>query len=473
MKSFKKGIIFTSLGTYSNFLVQLIVNMILSRILTPKDYGVVAIMQVFIIFFNLMIESGMGPAIIQNKTLNDSDYKNIFNFSAIFSIILAICFGFLGNLLAVIYNNDIYLNLTWVQAISIVFNGLNIVPTALLNKRMKFKTVNFTLIVSNFFAAIVGITTALLGSGVYSLLYSAITSAFLNFILNRHITKITLSPKLEKRSIVEIWDFSKNQFGFNFINYFSRNSDNILIGKFMGDIYLANYSKAYQLLMLPNQMFLSVINPVLQPVLSEYQDDVEYIKSFYYKIIQFLGLIGVPLSVFLSTSSRQIIFFMFGHQWGAAVVPFSILSLTVWCQLTVSTTGSIFQARNQANILFFTGSISALILVTSIIIGIYMGSIITVSYMLSIGFIINFFVSFYQLIKFTLKGDMINFYKNFITPFILGIITFLVLLLIKNINIQDILLSFMINGIIFLLTVSLFIYFTKEKDLIHLFLIKR
>ena len=219
MKSFKKGIIFTSLGTYSNFLVQLIVNMILSRILTPKDYGVVAIMQVFIIFFNLMIESGMGPAIIQNKTLNDSDYKNIFNFSAIFSIILAICFGFLGNLLAVIYNNDIYLNLTWVQAISIVFNGLNIVPTALLNKRMKFKTVNFTLIVSNFFAAIVGITTALLGSGVYSLLYSAITSAFLNFILNRHITKITLSPKLEKRSIVEIWDFSKNQFGFNFINY--------------------------------------------------------------------------------------------------------------------------------------------------------------------------------------------------------------------------------------------------------------
>lgn len=472
MKSFKKGIIFTSLGTYSNFLVQLIVNMILSRILTPKDYGVVAIMQVFIIFFNLMIESGMGPAIIQNKTLNDSDYKNIFNFSVIFSIILGICFGFFGNLLAVIYNNDIYLNLTWVQSISIVFNGLNIVPTALLNKRMKFKTVNFTLIVSNFFAAIVGIITALLGSGVYSLLYSAITSAFLNFILNRHITKITLSPKLEKSSIVEIWDFSKNQFGFNFINYFSRNSDNILIGKFMGDVYLANYSKAYQLLMLPNQMFLGVINPVLQPVLSEYQDNIEYIKNFYYKIIQFLGLIGVPLSVFLSTSSRQIIFFVFGHQWGAAVVPFSILSLTVWCQLTVSTTGSIFQARNQANILFFTGSISALILVTSIIIGVFSESIVGVSISLSIGFFFAFFWNFSQLIVRSLHSSFIEFLILFKPAAFLGVITFITLHLESYFDPKNYAISLLIRGLIFILVMTSYIIFTDQKNNIKILLKK-
>jgi len=470
LKNFRKGLLFTSIGTYSNFLVQLVVNMILSRILTPKDYGVVAIMQVFIIFFNLMIESGMGPAIIQNKNLNNSDYKNIFTFSGFFAIILAIFFGIFGNLLAIIYNNDIYIYLTWVQSISILFNGLNIVPTAILNKRMQFRAVNFSLVFSNICSAIVGITTALLGYGVYSLLFSAITASFLNFILNRFFTKLKFSKNLEKESIKEIWDFSKNQFGFNFINYFSRNSDNILIGKFMGATSLANYSKAYQLLMLPNQMFLSVINPVLQPVLSEYQDDVAYIKSFYYKIIHLLGLVGIPLSVFLSTSSRQIIFFMFGNQWEGAVVPFSILALTVWCQLTVSTTGAIFQARNQANILFFTGSISAIILVSSIIVGLFSKSIVGVAIGLSIGFFISFFWNFSQLIARSLHSSFLEFLILFRSSVFLGIITFIALYFESYYDPKNYFFSLLLRGVIFIGIMSVYIIFTNEKNNIKIML---
>ncbi|MDD3016381.1 MAG: lipopolysaccharide biosynthesis protein [Lactococcus chungangensis] len=466
MKNFKKGMLFTSIGTYSNFFVQLLVNMILSRILTPKDYGVVAIMQVFIIFFNLMIESGMGPAIIQNKNLNNSDYKNLFNFSAIFSIILAICFGLFGNILALFYSNDIYKILTWVQSISILFNGLNIVPTAILNKRMQFKEVNFSLVFSNICSAIVGITTAILGYGVYALIYSAIISALFNFIWNRFFTKLTFSNKFKKESIIEIWDFSKNQFGFNFINYFSRNSDNILIGKFMGDSALANYSKAYQLLMLPNQMFLRVINPVLQPILSEYQDDVEYIKNFYYKIIHLLGLIGIPLSIFLSTSSHQIILLMFGNQWGEAVIPFSLLALTVWCQLTVSTTGAIFQARNQVKLLFFTGFVSAIILVTSIIIGIFLNSIVGVSISLSVGFFIAFFWNFSQLIIKSLNSSFFEFLRIFKPSILLGVITFCALYLESYCDPENYFISLLLRGIIFIIVMIGYIMLTDEKNTI-------
>lgn len=472
MKNFKKGMLFTSIGTYSNFFVQLVVNMILSRILTPKDYGVVAIMQVFIIFFNLMIESGMGPAIIQNKNLNNLDYKNLFNFSAIFAIILAIGFGLFGNILASLYNNDIYRVLTWIQSISILFNGLNIVPTAILNKRMQFKAVNFSLVFSNMCSAIVGITAAFLGYGVYALIYSAITAAFFNFICNRFFTKMTFSKKLDKRSIIEIWDFSKNQFGFNFINYFSRNSDNILIGKFMGAAPLANYNKVYQLLMLPNQMFLSVINPVLQPVLSEYQDDVEYIKSFYYKIIHLLGLIGIPLSIFLSTSSRQIILFMFGNQWVEAVVPFSILALTVWCQLTVSTTGAIFQARNQVKLLFFTGFVSAIILVSSIVIGLFSNSIVGVAISLSIGFFISFFWNFSQLIVNSLYSSFFEFLKIFRSSVFLGLITFCALYFESYFDPKNYFISLLLRGAIFTIVMVGYVMLTDEKNKIKMLLKK-
>lgn len=464
----KKGFLYTALGTYSNFFLQLIIQMVLSRLLTPKDYGVVAIMQVFIVFFAMLIESGMGPAIIQNKTLTDKDNRVLFNFSAIFAIVIAVFFGLFGYLLSWIYGNSIYQALTWIQAISVLFNGLNIVPTALLNKEKQFKLVNISIVSGNLVAGIVGVTLAFLGAGVYSLIISAIISAVITFSLNRFFTKISFNRSWDTKALKQIWNFSKNQFGFNFINYFSRNSDNILIGKFMGAAPLANYNKAYQLLLLPNSLFLGVVNPVLQPVLSEFQDEPEKIKEVYYKIIHLLALLGMPLSVFLSLMSKQIIFFMFGTQWQMAVFPFSVLALTVWVQLTGSTTGSIFQARNHAKRLFFTGSVSAVILVSSIIIGIILGNVNRVALSLSLGFMVNFFWSFYQLIVKSLEDKMMEFLKEFIFPFFLAVIMFGILKLIALLSISNIFLSLIVNGLVFLAVMALFIAVTPERKYIKM-----
>ncbi|MCT1185681.1 hypothetical protein EFL96_07410 [Lactococcus lactis] len=84
----REGFTFTAIGTYSNFLIQIIVQAILSRLLSPREYGIIAIMQVFIVFFAMLVEAGMGPAIIQNKKLTNRDNMNLFNFSAIFSILI-------------------------------------------------------------------------------------------------------------------------------------------------------------------------------------------------------------------------------------------------------------------------------------------------------------------------------------------------------------------------------------------------
>ena len=186
----REGFTFTAIGTYSNFLIQIIVQAILSRLLSPREYGIIAIMQVFIVFFAMLVEAGMGPAIIQNKKLTNRDNMNLFNFSAIFSIIFAIIFGFLGLLLTKIYMNPAYTYLTWIQSISILFIGLNIVPTALLNKRKQFKAVNFSTVVGGVLSGVVGVTMAFLGFGIYSLIASAITTAFVSFCLNRYFANI-------------------------------------------------------------------------------------------------------------------------------------------------------------------------------------------------------------------------------------------------------------------------------------------
>ena len=458
-QSFKSGIFFTAIGKFSNVITTLVVNAILSRLLSPDDYGVVAIVQVFILFFQMLVEAGMGPAIIQNKKLSDKDIGILFNYSIILAIVLSLTFGFFGNFLAYFYDNQIYLNISWIQSIAILINGLNVVPVALLNKEKKFKEVNVNQILASACGGLIGVLFAYLGFGVYALIFQAITLSLVFFVRNLLAVHIQFQKGLDSIVIKKILEFSINQFGFNFINYFSRNADNIMVGKVMGPAALGNYSKAYQLLMMPNSILLGIITPVLQPVLSEYQDDVRVVKDTFFKVINVLALLGVPISIFLSFFSGEIIEFLFGNQWDEAILPFRILALTVWIQMTLSCTGSIFQARNKARELMITGTISALILVSSIFIGVFTQNLVQLAISLSIGFMVNFLVSFYRLMHFVLDDTLFSLLKIFVKPFIIGLVVFTGLSFTKNITINNVFFYLIVEGGIFgiLFLIGLFI----------------
>ena len=465
-QALKSGIIFTAIGKFSNVITNLIVNAILSRLLSPSDYGVVAIVQVFIIFFQMLVEAGMGPAIIQNKKLSNRDIGVLFNYSIILAIILSLIFGFFGNFLVYFYNNSIYLKISWIQSIAIFISGLNVVPNALLNKEKRFKEVNCNQVLASIFSGLVGVLFAYLGFGVYSLIFQAITLALVFLIRNIAAVRIQFQKELDIKVLKKILEFSINQFGFNFINYFSRNADNILVGKIMGPAALGNYSKAYQLLMMPNSILLGIISPVLQPVLSDYQDDVVIIKETFFKVINFLALVGVSLSIFLSIYSREIIEFLFGNQWEKAILPFRVLALTVWIQMTLSSTGAIFQARNKARELMVTGTISAVILVSSIFIGVFTQDLVKLAICLSIGFLLNFLVSFYRLMHLVLESTLTSFIKVFIKPFMVGGVVFLGLILTKNIVITNVFLYLVVESIAFGVLFLLGLIVTGELKLI-------
>ena len=138
----KKGMLYTAVGQYSNVLIQLIMNMILSRLIPVEEFGIVATVQVFLVFFQTVVTSGFGPAIIQNKELSKKDYGSLFNFMTVFSLALAILFGLSGQVVAKIYGNIIYVRLFWLMAIIVFTEGMKVVTTAVLNKDLQFKTIN-------------------------------------------------------------------------------------------------------------------------------------------------------------------------------------------------------------------------------------------------------------------------------------------------------------------------------------------
>lgn len=464
----KVGFLFTGIAKFSNVIINLIVNAILSRILTPEEYGVVSIVQVFIIFFQLFVEAGMGPAIIQNKKLTDKDNSILFNFSLIVAFGLAILYGLFGYILSYVYSNRIYISLSWLQTFSIFFNGLNVVPTAILNKNKKFKEVNFNFIIANIFSGLGGVLSALAGLGVYSLIIASIILTLISFILNFRKSSIRLVKEWDRRVLQSILGFSVNQFSFNFINYFSRNADNILIGRFIGPAALGNYNKAYQLLMMPNNVLLGIINPVLQPVLSDYQNDVLLIRETYFKILRLLALVGVSISVFLSIFSKEIILFLFGNQWSAAVFPFQVLATTVWVQMTLSSTGAIFQARNKTRELLTTGIYSAIILVSSIIVGIIIGNLNSVAISLTIGFYINYFMNFSRVMKLALNSNIFEMLKEFKNPFIIGLIELVVMKIVYQMvsGINSVFVILLISGLIFGVVFLVLSYLLGEIDLL-------
>lgn len=427
----RSGVLYTAMGKYSNVLIQLVINAVLSRLLNPYDYGVVSVIQVFLLFFTTLADAGLGPAIIQNKTLTAHDNRVLFTYSILLSLMLGVVFAVCSPLVAWFYDDRQYIPLTLSMCFVLMAQGINMVPNALMDKAKRFKEVNIRLVIANLAGGVAGILCAFCGLGAYALIVSFLVPPLVAFALNMWLLRLRPARHTDRRSLDKIYQFAKSQFGFNFVNYFSRNMDKILVGRLMGPVALGNYAKSYQLLMMPNQVLMGVLNPVLLPVLSDYQDDLAYIRTTYMKIVRVLALIGVPLSVFLSIESRDIVFFLFGDQWGEAVAPFAILALTVWIQMTLSSTGAIFQTLGRTKYLFWNGCITAVLLVGATVIGCAFGDLVSLSVSLSIGFMLNFIVIYWMMMVKTLDSDFWLLLKQFIKAFLIGAVLFMVLFSMK------------------------------------------
>lgn len=463
MTGLRIGLMYTTLGRYGNFLITLIVNAILSRLLTPTDYGVVAIIMVFVTFFQLLSNVGIGPAIVQSKKLNAQDVSSLYGFSVLFSIILPILFLIVGLGLCLFYDNKIFFPLSLILSISLVFYTLVIVPDALLTKEKRFMEINLIFLASTIVGGIVGIFMALNGFGVYSLVWNNAITSFINYGLKNRLVRIKIR-KLSRESFNKIKTFVKNQFFASLITYLGKNLDNLLIGKNLGASNLGNYSKAYQLIMYPNFLFASIINSILLPFLSDIQEDTREISLMYLNILKILLLFGIPMSLFMTLYGKQIIFFIFGTQWTKAIFPFEILSLSVWIQMVQASAEPIFQAKNRTDQLLNTSIFSLVTIVIALAIGLLLGTINYVSIFLTLSFFISLTYRMYILMKKVLFVDLKTFLKTFEKPVLIGIIYLMVGSISKkyieiiNSNFYQLMLA----GIIWMMTLFLLLFVFGE-----------
>lgn len=461
----KKGILINFLARYANIIIHILTTAILARLLTPAEFGVVAVVVVFTTFFSLLTEMGIGPAIIQQQDLSERETSHIFIFTVCVGFVTSIIFFLLAPWVAAFYKDMVYASITRILAITIFFSTATIVPIALLNKRHQFALVSKVSITANLIVSILTVWLVFQGFSFYSIALRSVLLSSSIFILTLIFSKPILRLEFQRNSLKKIFNFSIYQFLFNLINYFSRNLDNLLIGKFLGVSSLGLYDKAYSLMMYPVQNLTHVITPILHPVLAKYQNDHQFIYDTYLRLVKILALVGIPISVFFYFSSAEIIYIFYGDKWLAIVPTFRILAITIWIQVILSSSGTIFQIVNRADMLFYSGALSAVIMITAIIAGVMQENLELLAKYLLIAFIINFFQAYYFLIHKVLRQSLKNFYFLLLKPITIGIIMSIILSTV-SLKIDNLYISLFVKLGISFFSYAILLYFTKEYNFI-------
>lgn len=408
----KQGTITVFITRYSGIIIGLIVNSVLARLLSPSEFGIVGVVTVFISFFNILSDIGLGVAIVQNQSLSNKDVSDIFKLSVFLSFGLAISFAALSYAIAWFYQNEVYIVISKLLAINVLFSALTVVPKSLLIKAKSFKAIGTIEVCISLITGILAIAMAQSDWSYYAIIWRSIISSIFVFIFFYYFSGLKLAQGFSLRGARKIARYSMHQFAFNFINYFSRNLDNILIGKYMGSQSLGIYNQAYQLMMYPISNLTHVITPVLHPILAKFQDNIKVIFTEYMKVVKVLTLIGIPISIFIYFSSEEIIYLVLGERWGEVAPILKILSISIWVQMISSSAGAIFQATGRTDLLFKLGLASASVLIAAIMMGtLYFKSLTITAYSLVASFLISFVLIFFVLMRYIFHKPAMTFFR--------------------------------------------------------------
>ena len=463
------GVFWSAVEKYSGLVVSIGVSMVLARILSPQEYGVVAIATVLIHFLQMFCTMGIGPAIIQRNDLTQKDLNSIFTFSLSVGLLLSICFWGGASLIAFFYDNKQLVPICHILSIQLFFAAANMVPNALMNKNKRFKDIARRTLILHLITGVLSIIAALYGAGVYALLISPVLTAIGIFLWNRVYYKVYIDWEYNLEPIKRIFSFSSYQFLFEFVNYFSRNLDKLIIGKYMNIGALGIYEKSYRLMQLPMQNITSVINPVLQPVLKDLQDDKGDLGKKYAKIVKFVATLSFPIGIILSGMATECIHFFYGGKWDSAIPVFRILALSLPLQMILSTSGAIYMVCNNTKMQFWLGIRNTVTTVIGFFIAAFLfGTIESMAWAWTITLLINFFFTYYLLYRYVLCISVTSLIKELVRPAISGCVLFVFFILCEHTHINNsILFSVFFKGVFSLVLTLSCIQITGQYNIIH------
>lgn len=464
-KDLLNGIFWSAIEKYSVLVVSIVVSMVLARLISPDDFGAVTIATIIISFLAIFSTMGIGPAIIQKKDLSSNDINSIFSFSTFLAFIFSLLFFASSNVISSFFENPKLIPVCRILSIHIFFSTLNMVPSALMAKNKRFKEIAKITVTIQILVGLVAVYAAWNGIGIYALLIAPIVTSISIFFVNKFYYPVKFIFPPDYKAIKKIFSYSFFQFCFEFVNFFSRNLDKLIIGKIISSESLGYYDKAYRLMQLPATQLTGVITPVLQPVMTSLQDNMSEMALKYNKIIAIIGAISFPLSIYLYCSGPEIIPIFFGDNWDNAIKPFQILSISLATQMILSTSGGIWQSCNATKYLFIVGLLNSSITTIGFIIGACLGKTIEfIAAAWTTTSIINFFTTYLIMYKKILMANFFSMLKGLALPTLNSLILLIIMFFFKQYSYElHPLVLLIVKTLTFAFITFAFFYYQKKK----------
>lgn len=377
------GIGWTGLTQIVRLSLQLIIIAILSRLLSPTEFGLIGMIIVFTGFIKLINDLGLGSALIQKSDIEACHLNSVFWINILTGIALTIITMAIAPLIASFYNEPSLIPITVALSFNSLFGSVSLVQNALIRKQLNFRLLFWIETSAVVGAGILSIGFALSGAGVWSLVIQSLVYLLISAIFLWINSPWRPELSIDINSIKDLLGFSSNLLGFNSINYWIRNLDNLLVGKYIGPTSLGIYTRAYSLMLLPISQISGVLTQVMFPVMSTIQQDITRVKRVYLQSTRMIGLITFPIMIGLLVVAEPFILVLYGEEW-QEVIPLLQLFCLVGISQSISTTqGWLYTSQGRTDIFFRWAVFAGIIRITGILIGLNWGLMgIAVAYLL-------------------------------------------------------------------------------------------
>jgi PST family polysaccharide transporter len=370
-----QGVVFTGGGQAVRFALQFLSTVVLARLLTPDDFGVIAMVMAVAGFIGLFKDLGLSTATVQRRELS------VAQVDAMFWIGLAVSAGLSGltaamaPLIAWFYGEPRLVSIAVAVGGAFLLTGLGVQHLALLRRQMRFAALAAVEVAASAAGVAAAIVLAALGARYWALVGLILVQAAASSAGAWTVCGWVPGRPRRAAGIRGMVVFGANLTGFNAVNYLMRNLDNVLIGWYWGAAPLGLYSRAYQLMLLPLQQVNAPLASVAVPTLSRLQDEAVRYRRAYIEVVEKLNLIVMPPVAFAAATSDWLILLVLGERWEGAARIFLWLSLGALLQPMSNTTGWLFITQDRTADMFRWGIVGSTLATASFVIGLPFGPV--------------------------------------------------------------------------------------------------
>ena len=452
-----KGLFWSSVERFSNQGVQFVFSIILARLLSPSDYGIIAMVTIFFAVAQSFVDSGFSNALIRKTDRVEEDLSTCFYFNIGVGIIAYIVLFLIAPLVASFYNQPILSPIIRITGLGVVLNSLCVVQQALFTIKIDFKSQAKVTLSATIISGVVGVVLAYQGYGVWALVWKGVVLSLVRMGLLWLMSKWRPTTGFSKSSFNYLFGYGSKLLASGLLDTIYNNIYPIVIGKFYTPVQLGNYSRALSFAQLPSSNITSILQRVTFPVLSTIQDDIPRLQANYRRLLKLSAFIVFPLMTGLAAVAFPMIRIILTPKWEGCSLYLQIICFALMLYPIHAINLNLLQVKGRSDLFLRLEVIKKIVGVCIMCITIPLGITAMCIGMVASSLIALFINTFYtgKLIDIGYLKQMRDLLPIFINSLLMGGVVFITIQFIMN-DFFKLMVGGIIGGLYYLLSSYIF-----------------